>query len=56
MGELKAIEKVLGTRVEIAGGSPWETHEPAAKPRGKRPPRRRAGGGQQGGQQRSRAA
>jgi ATP-dependent RNA helicase RhlE len=43
MAELKAIEKVLGTRVAVAGGKPWEqTFEPS-KPSQKRRPRRRAG-------------
>jgi ATP-dependent RNA helicase RhlE len=42
--ELKAIEKVLGARVEIAGGRPWEAMTSAAKPQNKRRPRRRSGG------------
>ncbi|RBO52664.1 ATP-dependent helicase [Rhodovulum sp. BSW8] len=40
--ELKAIEKVLGTRVEIAGGRPWEAVTGA--PQKKRRPRRRSAG------------
>ena len=41
MAELRAIEKVLGARVEIAGGAPWETERtPPAKPGAKRRPRR----------------
>ena len=42
--ELKAIEKVLGTRVEIAGGRPWEAPGGAPKPAKKRRPRRRSRG------------
>lgn len=38
--ELKAIEKVLGTRVEIAGGRPWDTMTGA--PQKKRRTRRRS--------------
>lgn len=45
MGDLKSIEKTLGTRIEIAGGTPWgglsETAQPKPKP--KRRPRRRSG-------------
>lgn len=42
MGELKAIEKVLGTRIAVAGGAPWlGADRPKAK--AKRRPRRRAG-------------
>lgn len=45
MAELKAIEKVLGTRVEIAGGDAWPgAAEQKAKPNTKRRPRRRSGG------------
>ena len=42
--ELKAIERVLGTRVEIAGGRPWDAMNSASKPQKKRRPRRRSGG------------
>ena len=42
--ELKAIEKVLGARVEIAGGRPWEAMTGAPKPQGKRRSRRRSAG------------
>jgi ATP-dependent RNA helicase RhlE len=40
--ELKAIEKVLGTRVEIAGGRPWDAVTGA--PQKKRRTRRRSAG------------
>ena len=43
MGELKAIEKVLGARVEIAGGAPWGGSNDTAKPKAKHRPRRRNG-------------
>ncbi|WP_081536246.1 DEAD/DEAH box helicase [Rhodovulum sp. P5] len=43
MGELRAIEKVLGARVEIAGGTPWTSAREAAKTPAKRRPRRRPG-------------
>ena len=39
MGELKAIEKTLGTRIEIAGGTPWGDSAEKTK----RKPRRRRG-------------
>ena len=42
--ELKAIEKVLGTPVEIAGGRPWDATNSASKPQKKRRTRRRAAG------------
>lgn len=42
--DLKAIEKVLGTRVEIAGGRPWDAVTSA--PQKKRRPRRRSAGRQ----------
>jgi len=42
--EFKAIEKVLGTRVEIAGGRPWDAMNGASKPQKKRRPRRRPAG------------
>ncbi|NND41531.1 MAG: DEAD/DEAH box helicase [Rhodobacteraceae bacterium] len=41
VAELKAIEKVLGTRVEVAGGVPWPSKNDTRKPSAKRPPRRR---------------
>ncbi len=44
VAELKAIEKVLGTRVEIAGGRPWDAMGEKSKPPKKRRPRRRSGG------------
>jgi ATP-dependent RNA helicase RhlE len=43
MGELKAIEKTLGTRIEIAGGAPWSGTGETAKPKPKRGSRRRNG-------------
>ncbi|MGC9417639.1 MAG: DEAD/DEAH box helicase [Rhodovulum sp.] len=43
MGELRAIEKVLGNRVEVAGGTPWSTARDGRKPQAKRRPRRRTG-------------
>ncbi len=47
MSELKAIEKVLGKQISIAGGTPWsgDTGKPKskAKPSAKRRPRRRSG-------------
>ena len=43
MGELKAIEKTLGTRIEIAGGAPWGGASAKAKPKPKRRSRRRNG-------------
>lgn len=42
VAELKAIEKVLGTRVEIAGGRPWDAVTGA--PQKKRRTRRRSAG------------
>jgi len=42
--ELKAIEKVLGARVEIAGGRPWDGMNSASEPQKKRRPRRRSAG------------
>ena len=42
MSELKAIEKVLGTRIEVAGGAPWLGADgPKSNPT--RRPRRRSG-------------
>ena len=42
MDELKAIEKTLGTRIEIAGGAPWGGPSEKAKPKHKRRARRRS--------------
>lgn len=42
--ELKAIEKILGTSVEIAGGRPWDAMSSASKPQKKRRMRRRSAG------------
>ena len=42
--ELKAIEKVLGTRVEIAVGRPWEAMNSPSRPQKKRRTRRRSAG------------
>ena len=42
MGELKAIERILGTRIAVAGGAPWHvTERPKSKAR--RRPRRKSG-------------
>lgn len=43
MGELKAIEKTLGVRIEVAGGAPWGGTSEKAKPKPKRRARRRNG-------------
>ena len=51
MGELKDIQKVLGTTIPIASGTPWEVQPGAKKkPNGGGGNRRRNGGGGQGGQ------
>jgi len=42
--ELKAIEKVLGARVDIAGGQPWDAMGETPQAKNKRRPRRRSGG------------
>ncbi len=42
VAELKAIEKVLGMRVEIAGGRAWEGFGDAPKAKKRRRPRRRS--------------
>lgn len=42
--ELKAIEKVLGMRVDIAGGRPWDAITSAAQPQKKRRSRPRPAG------------
>jgi ATP-dependent RNA helicase RhlE len=44
VAELKAIEKTLGTRVQIAGGRPWEGIGDAPNPQKRRRPRRRPAG------------
>jgi len=44
MAELTAIEKVLGTRVQIAGGQPWHSTTETPKPQKKRRSGRRSGG------------
>ncbi|MDU8944089.1 DEAD/DEAH box helicase [Ovoidimarina sediminis] len=44
VAELKAIEKVLGKRVEITGGRPWDDPRDAPKAQKKRRPRRRSSG------------
>lgn len=52
MGELKDIQKVLGTTIPVASGHPWEVlpDPKAAKPAGGRGgPQRRGGGGGFGG-------
>ena len=43
MGELKAIQKVMGLSIPVASGRPWEAIEDSAKPAA-----RRRGGGQGG--------
>jgi ATP-dependent RNA helicase RhlE len=43
MADLKAIEKILGARVEIAGGVPWRETTDAPKSPTRRRPRRRSG-------------
>jgi len=43
MAELKAIEKTLGARIEVAGGAPWEATAEAVKAKPKRRSRRRSG-------------
>ncbi len=47
MGELKAIQKVMGIKIPVASGRPWEQIEEPAKPAGGN--RRRGGGGGHGG-------
>ena len=51
MGELKDIQKVLGTTIPVASGRPWEVlPDPTEKkPQGRGGPRRRSGGGGFGG-------
>ena len=43
MSELKAIEKTLGTRIEIAGGAPWGGASDTAQSQPTRRARRRSG-------------
>jgi len=47
MGELKDIQKVLGTTIPVASGRPWEVlpDPKEKKPQGRGGPRRRGGGG-----------
>jgi len=48
MGELKDIQKALGTNIPVASGRPWEVlPDPKARPKGRGGPRR--GGGGSGG-------
>ena len=51
MGELKDIQKVLGTTIPVASGRPWEVlpDPKEKKPQGRGGPRRRGGGGGFGG-------
>lgn len=49
MGELRAIEKVLGHRVEIAGGQPWSAAEQTKRSSGKGSGGRNAAGKKAGG-------
>jgi ATP-dependent RNA helicase RhlE len=47
MADLRAIEKLTGQRIEVAGGTPWSAPAPAApaaraKPKNRHRPRRRA--------------
>ncbi|MCB1353804.1 MAG: DEAD/DEAH box helicase [Rhodobacteraceae bacterium] len=44
VAEFKAIEKVLGARVEIAGGRPWDAMNGASTPQKKQRSRRRPAG------------
>ena len=52
MGELRAIEKTMGVRIPVAGGSPWEHEESAGGANGKG--RRRGGPSKPQGQNRNR--
>ena len=46
MGELKAIQKVMGLTIPVASGTPWEViADPKAKPKGRGGPRRAGSGG-----------
>ncbi|MEM1077661.1 MAG: DEAD/DEAH box helicase [Pseudomonadota bacterium] len=60
MGELRAVQKVMGLTLPVAGGLPWERDEERAKPKrngGGGGGRRRGGpGGGAGGQKRKAAA
>ncbi len=62
MGELRAVQKVMGLTLPVAGGSPWERDEERAKPKrngggGGGAGRRRGGpGGNGGGQKRKTTA
>ncbi|WP_245227285.1 DEAD/DEAH box helicase [Parasedimentitalea maritima] len=56
MGELKDIQKTLGTTIPVASGTPWEVQPGAKKSNGGGGRRRGGGGGGgQGGQRRSSA-
>jgi ATP-dependent RNA helicase RhlE len=51
MGELKDIQKVLGTTIPVASGRPWEVLPDPKAPKpatGRGGPRRRSGGGSGG--------
>ncbi len=62
MGELRAVQKVMGLTLPVAGGAPWERDEERAKPKrngggGGGAGRRRGGpGGNGGGQKRKTTA
>ncbi len=45
MGELRAIEKTMGTRIPVAGGSPWEHEAAPAKGKGRGGPSKPQGQG-----------
>ena len=42
MGELKDIQKVMGIKIPVASGRPWEQLEEPSKPKGRGGPRRRS--------------
>ena len=44
MGELKAIQKTLGTSIPVASGRPWEPIDAPGKPKGRGGGQRRGGG------------
>jgi ATP-dependent RNA helicase RhlE len=48
MGELKAIQKVMGLSIPVASGNPWEVMDAPSKPKGRGG--RRGGGSGRGGQ------
>lgn len=41
VSELRAIQKLLGTELDVAGGAPWQATKPAGKPAQDRKPKRR---------------